>query len=77
MMDFNRNDCEANTLPVHTGIGHRMGWLSPAKDVGEEKVQTRKLGVGPGHIGTHILRQERLSTEPLQVWLLEYLLEMS
>lgn len=51
---FNPNDGESTTLPVHTGIGHRMGWLSWAKDAGEEKVQTRKLGVGPGHFGTPI-----------------------
>jgi hypothetical protein len=31
-----------------------MGQLLGTKDVGKEKVQTRILGVGPGHIGTPI-----------------------
>lgn len=48
---FNCNDGEPITLPVYIGIGHRIGWLLWAKDVGKEKVQTRIFGVDLGYFG--------------------------
>jgi hypothetical protein len=54
MLGSNRNDGEPTTWTHQKGSATKMGQPLGAKDVGKEKVQTRKLGVGPGHIGTPI-----------------------